>query len=165
VTFIHETAVITPETIIGDDCWIGPGVCIGQRGFGYQPDDQGEWQYRPHPYGVIVGDNVSVGANSVIDGGRHRETVIGAGTKIDAHCFIAHNVHIGRRCLIIANSMIAGSCEIGDDCWIGPAAQLTDHVNVGERARVGLGSVVLRNVPAGQLWVGNPARYLRDTVN
>src|SRR3990170_620588 len=157
---ICPTAWIAPGVTIGERCYIGPGAAIGSRGFGYEWGEE-QWNYREHPFGVVIGDDVSIGANTVIDRGRWRETVIGQGTKIDASCFIAHNVAIGAHCLVIANSMIAGSCEIGDHCWIGPSAQITDHVKVGDGARVGLGAVVLRDVPAGEVWVGNPARRLR----
>lgn len=158
---IHSTAWIGPGVSIGKRCKIGPGVVIGSEGFGYEQDEHEHWRRRPHPYGVVIGDDVEIGANTVIDRGRWRDTAIGHGTKIDALCFVAHNVHIGENCLVIANTMIAGSCEIGDNCWIGPSAQITDHVKVGDGARVGLGSVVLRDVPSGEIWVGNPARKLR----
>ena len=163
-SYIHPSAVIDPCVTIGEDCTIGPNVVIGNIGFGYEKHDgDPEWHFRPHPFGVRIGDRVHIGAGTVIDRGRYRDTVIGSGTKIDANVFIAHNCLIGERCLIVANSQISGSCEIGDDCWIGPAAMLTDHVKVRDGGRCGLGAVVRHDVPAGVTVVGNPARDL-ETV-
>lgn len=171
---IHEDATLGVRTIvcagawiganvtIGSDCYIGPNAVIGAPGFGYESLTEGRWTFREHPYGVQIRNRVSIGANSVIDRGRYRDTVVGQGTKIDAHCFIAHNAMIGEDCLIIANTMIAGSCEVGDQCWIGPSAQISDHIKVGDKARVGLGAIVLHDVVSQTVVVGNPARYLRD---
>ncbi len=161
-TFVHPSAVVMGCVTIGRDCVVGPNVVLGWDGFGYEKDDEGEWRFREHPFGVVIGDNVSIGAGTVIDRGRYRDTVIGAGTKIDANVFIAHNCLVGERCLVIANSQISGSCEIGDGCHIGPAAMLTDHVKVGAGGRCGLGSVVIRDVPAGVTVVGNPAKDIEE---
>jgi len=177
-TVIHHTAWLADCVTVGRNCRIGPNVTIGSEGFGYEKacddctndtlcppcthPDRMEWRRREHPFGVVIGDNVEIGAGTVIDRGRYRDTVIGAGTKIDANVFIAHNCLIGKRCLIIANSQISGSCEIGDDCHIGPAAMLTDHITVGTGGRCGIGAVVIRDVPPGVTVVGNPARDIEE---
>jgi len=160
---IYPNAWIGPDVTIGAGCIIGPGAVIGFDGFGYDPPDHdGRRAWRDHPYGVIIEDDVHIGANTCIDRGRHRDTVIRQGARIDNLVHIAHNVHIGRNVVVIAHAMLAGTTDIGDDAYIAPGAQICDHVTIGERSMVGLGSVVLEDVPEGEVWAGTPARKLRD---
>jgi len=158
---IFPGAYIGPHVEIGEHCVIGPNSAIGQPGFGYTEQNDGSWNYREHTGGVVLEDNVHVGACSCIDQGRHRETRIGRGSRVDNHCHISHNAHIGEDCLIIAHAMIAGSCDIGDGAIISPGAQIRDHVTVGRGAMVGLGAVVVKDVPEAEVWVGVPAKFLR----
>ncbi len=147
----------------GKNVRIAPGVVIGSEGFGYEKDKNGEWQHKPHPFGVVIQDDVSIGANTVIDRGRWRDTLISMGTKIDGGVFIGHNVHVGRRTLITAGVAIAGSVTIGDDCWIGVGSTISDNIDIARNTFIGAGAVVVKNITEpGQVWVGNPARYLRD---
>lgn len=162
---IGENTVLAGEAVkFGERVVIGPNCSIGQAGFGYEELEDGSWRRKPHPYGVVIGDDVEIGANTTIARGRHRDTVIGAGTKIDDHVFIAHNVHIGRNCLIIANAGIAGTVEIGEGVIVGLGVQIRDHVKVGARALLGAGAVVVSDVPASAVMVGNPAKVLRSRL-
>lgn len=134
-------------------------MTVGETGFGYTW--QGRWIRRDHPFSVVMGRDVDVGEGTVIHRGRWRDTTIGDGTKIDALCFVAHNVVIGRHCLLVAGSHIAGSVTIGDHVIVGLGANICPHVTIGDRAIVGAGAVVTKDVPPGEVWAGNPARYMR----
>lgn len=163
---VHTSAVIFPgvyigpNVTIGEDCIIGPNTCIGQPGFGYNTLEDGSREYREHSQGVLLERDVHVGANTCIDQGRHRRTEIGAGTRIDNLVHIAHNVIIGKRCLIIAHTMLGGSVTIADDAHIAPGSLIRDWRTVGSQATSGLGAVVVKDIPDGKTHAGNPARNL-----
>jgi UDP-3-O-[3-hydroxymyristoyl] glucosamine N-acyltransferase len=172
-TVIAAGAVIGPDVCIGRDCAIGagativyaligdrviihPGVRIGQDGFGYLPSPRGH-QKIPQTRRVIVQDDVEIGANTTIDRGATRDTVIGEGTKIDNLVQIGHNVSIGRLCLIVAQVGISGSATVGDFVMLGGQAGLADHITIGAGAVLGARAGVMSNVPAGARWGGFPA--------
>lgn len=169
---IHETAVIPTSCIIFPFVYIGPNVELGERvviqsgariggpGFGYEKQDDGVWKYRTHQHGVVIGDDVHIGANACVDAGRHRPTRIGRGTKIDNLVHIAHNVEIGEDCLIIALAEVSGSVEISDGVTVSPAASIREWHKIGNNAHVGIGAVVVKDVPAEETWAGVPARRL-----
>jgi len=177
-TLIAAGAVIGPRVAIGRDCAIGagatvlcaligdrviihPGVRIGQDGFGYLPSPQGH-QKIPQTRRVIIQDDVEIGANTTIDRGSTRDTVIGEGTKIDNLVQIAHNVRIGRHCLIAGQVGISGSARVGDFVMLGGKVGIADHVTVGAGASLGAQSGVMADVPAGARWIGSPAQPVRD---
>ena len=164
---VHPTALIFPGVYIGPNviieahCVVGPNSCIGQPGFGYTTMDDGTRQYRPHHEGVFIDRDVHIGANTCIDQGRHRQTSIGEGTRVDNLVHIAHNVIIGKRCLIIAHTMLGGSVTIADDSHIAPGSMIKDWCNVGTNATSGLGAVVIRDIPDDETHAGNPAYNLK----
>jgi UDP-3-O-[3-hydroxymyristoyl] glucosamine N-acyltransferase len=172
-TLIGAGAVIGPDVRIGRQCAIGthasiihalvgdrviihPGVRIGQDGFGFLPSRHGH-QKIPQTRRVIIQDDVEIGANTAIDRGATRDTVIGEGTKIDNLVQIAHNVSIGRHCLIAAQVGISGSVTVGDYAMLGGQAGVADHITIGEGAMVGGRAGVMSNIPAGGRWLGYPA--------
>jgi UDP-3-O-[3-hydroxymyristoyl] glucosamine N-acyltransferase len=177
-TVIAAGAVIGPDVAIGRDCAIGagasvlcalvgdgviihPGARIGQDGFGFLPSAQGH-QKIPQTRRVIIQDNVEIGANVTIDRGSTRDTVVGEGTKIDNLVQIAHNVSIGRHCLIAGQVGISGSAKVGDFVMMAGKVGIADHVNIGEGAVLGAQSGVMADVPAGARWIGSPAQPVRD---
>ena len=109
---------------------------------------------------VIIEDDVEIGTNTSIDRGTLGNTLIKTGVKIDNLVHIAHNVTIGKHTMIIANSLIGGSTIIGDHCWIAPSATIRDAVNVGDNVTIGMGAVVTKDIPSGEIWAGSPARRM-----
>jgi UDP-3-O-[3-hydroxymyristoyl] glucosamine N-acyltransferase len=140
---------------------IHPGARIGQDGFGYLPSPRGH-QKIPQTRRVIIQDDVEIGANTTIDRGSTRDTVIGEGTKIDNLVQIAHNVSIGRHCLIAGQTGISGSAQVGDFVMMGGQVGLADHVNVGSGAMLGAQSGYMSDVPPGARLVGSPAVPVRE---
>lgn len=174
---ISSGAAVGPGTRIGRDCHIGhgatvqhalignnvivhPGVRIGQDGFGYVPGPRGLDKI-PQVGRVIIQDHVEIGAGTTVDRGAIDDTVIGEGTKIDNLVQIAHNVRIGRYCVLVAQVGIAGSATLGDGVMIGGAAGVNGHVSIGDGAQIAALSGVAGNVPAGARWGGQPARPMR----
>lgn len=148
------------HSLIGDGVHTGAGAMIGGPGFGLTPQ-QGTLHALPHLGRVILQDQVSVGANSTIDRGMLRDTVIGEGTKIDNLVQIGHNVRIGRHCAIAAHAGLSGSVELGDYVQLGGRAGLADHVRVGDRAQLAAYSGLMHDVPPGEIWGGIPAQPVR----
>ncbi|MBA5247446.1 UDP-3-O-(3-hydroxymyristoyl)glucosamine N-acyltransferase [Marnyiella aurantia] len=159
-TVISAYVRIYDKVTIGENCFFKEGAVIGGAGFGYEKDSQGNRFRFPQIGGVIIGNYVEVGGNTCIDRGALSDTVIGDHTKIDNLCHISHNVDLGRNVMVIACSEISGSCVLGDDVWVGPNTSIRDHRKVGAGALLGMGSVVVKDVPADEVWTGNPAKLL-----
>lgn len=159
-TIIYGHTHLYDNTIIGENVIIHAGCVIGADGFGYVRNEEEELENFPHIGGVIIEEDVEIGANTCIDRGSLDNTIIKQGAKVDNLVHIAHNVIVGRHSLVIANAMIGGSTVIGDYAWVSPSSALRDQINIGEHAVVGLGAVVTKDVPDHETWVGSPARPL-----
>jgi UDP-3-O-[3-hydroxymyristoyl] glucosamine N-acyltransferase len=177
-TRIGACSVIGQGVAIGRDCHIGPNVTIGftligdrvrvhagarlgEPGFGATAGPAGPVEV-PQLGRLIVQNGVAIGPNCCIDRGGWEDTVIGENTKLDNLVHIAHNVRIGRNCLIAGQVGIAGSSVIGDGVTFGGQAGVGDHLTVGDGASVGAQGGVLKDVPAGEVWSGTPARPLKQ---
>jgi len=175
---IGANAVLSDGVVLGDDCIVGPavslafciignrvilhaGVRIGQDGFGFALGREGH-QKVPQLGRVIVEEDVEIGANTTVDRGTGPDTVIGAGTKIDNLVQIAHNVHLGRNCVVVSQVGISGSTRVGDFVMIGGQAGLTGHLDVGNGARIAAQSGVMRDVKHGDAVGGSPAMPKRE---
>ena len=148
---------------LGARVTIQAGARIGSDGFGYVYRN-GRHEKIPHVGRCIIEDDVEIGAGTTIDRGSIDDTVIGAGTKIDNLVHVAHNVRIGRLCLIAAQVGISGSARIEDGCVIGGQAGFQGHHTIGKGAKIGGQSGVFGDVPAGETWSGYPARPHRESL-
>jgi UDP-3-O-[3-hydroxymyristoyl] glucosamine N-acyltransferase len=175
---VGPNAVIGPQVRIGRGCVIGPGariahalignrviihagVAIGQDGFGFAIGRRAHMKVAQIGR-VIIQDDVEIGANTTVDRGMMRDTVIGEGTKIDNLVQIAHNVRVGRHCLIVAQAGISGSTELGDFVTVGGQAGFAGHLSVGPGAQIAAQAGVIADVPAKARLGGTPARAIRD---
>ncbi|MCB1738835.1 MAG: UDP-3-O-(3-hydroxymyristoyl)glucosamine N-acyltransferase [Gammaproteobacteria bacterium] len=149
--------------LLGQRVRVGANSVLGDAGFGFVRDHRGHLESFPQRAGLRVGDDVDIGANVCINRGALTDTVIGEGTKIDDLAYIAHNVVIGAHCLIMASTVVAGSARVGDFAEISPGARIRDHVSVGQRARVGLGAVVVSDVEPGTIVAGVPAKPFKKS--
>jgi UDP-3-O-[3-hydroxymyristoyl] glucosamine N-acyltransferase len=153
--------VSVQHALLGNRVILHPGVRIGQDGFGFVMGAGGHEKV-PQIGRVIIQDDVEVGANSTIDRGAIRDTIIGEGTKIDNLVQIAHNVVIGRHCVIVAQVGISGSTELEDGVVLGGQVGVIGHVRIGAGAQIAATSNVSTDVPAGVRWGGTPAKPIRD---
>lgn len=176
-TEIGPGAVVGPGVAIGRDCVIGPravvqfallgdrvrvmsGAVVGEAGFGVAASSTGAVDL-PQLGRVILQDGVTVGANSCIDRGAYQDTVVGENTKIDNLVQVAHNVRLGRNCVLAAHTGISGSVTVGDGAAFGGRAGIADHVRIGSGAKVAAAAGVMKDVPDREIWGGSPARPLR----
>ena len=161
-TIVHSNAVIENATL-GDDCVIHNGASIGKDGFGFTRQD-GKNVFIPHAGRVIIGNRVSIGANSCVDRGAMTDTQIGDGTKIDNLVQIAHGVIMGRECFAAAGVGISGGVVIGDRVMLGGQVGIANGYKIGDDASIGAQSGVISNVPAGAKYFGYPAMPYMDSL-
>ena len=175
---IGPCAVIGGGVIVGRDCRIGahaslshallgarvyvyPGARIGQEGFGFASTTDGFLSV-PQLGQVILEDDVEVGANSAIDRGSSRDTVIGAGSRLDNLVQIGHNVILGRCCVIVAQVGISGSTVLEDFVRVGGQAAMAGHLRIGQGAEIGAQAGIISDVDPGAKVLGSPAQPKRD---
>lgn len=153
-TVIDPNVTILPDVHIGDSCYIMPGAVLGSVGFEYKRTSKGVLPVF-HDGKVIIHDYVEIGANTCIDKGfSFRDTVISEYSKIDNLVHVAHSVHIGKACFVIAGAMIAGTVTLKDNVWIGPHANIAPQVTIGNNAFVTIGAVVTKDVGDNEMVSG-----------
>lgn len=161
-TEIRHHVVIGDNTVIGRDCLIKSNTVIGEEGFGFERSEKGIPIRIPHLGRVIIGNNVEVGASTVIAKGTLDDSVIENNVKIDDQVFIAHNVFVGSDSMIIAEAEISGSAQIGKMTWLGPNCSVMNGITVGSNCFIGLGTVVTKSLPDNIVAAGSPAQILRN---
>lgn len=166
-SIIGDDAVIYPNVSIREGVTIGcrviihSGTVIGSDGFGFVTDG-GRHHKIPQVGGVVIEDDVEIGANCTIDRATLGNTIIKKGTKLDNMVHIAHNVTIGEHCLFAGQSGVAGSSTIGNYVVVGGKVAISDHLTVGDRVMIAGGSGVAHDTPSGQIIAGYPAIPIRD---
>lgn len=159
---IFAGAKIYSETIIGKNCVVHSGVVIGADGFGFTPDEKGEYVKVPQTGNVILEDNVEVGAGTTIDRATLGSTILRKGVKLDNQIQIAHNVEIGEHTVIAAQTGIAGSTKIGKYCKIGGQVGIVGHITIGNHVKIQAQSGIGRNIMDNETLQGSPALNYGD---
>jgi UDP-3-O-[3-hydroxymyristoyl] glucosamine N-acyltransferase len=154
-TIIHSNVTIESNVKVGADCVFFSGARIGTDGFGYAPDDDGSWSKIPQTGGVIIEDNVHIGANTTIDCGAIDNTIIKFGVKIDNLVHIAHNCVIGENTIIAAMAGFAGSSKIGKGCMIGGGARIGPNISIADKTVISPTTPIARSIKKeGQRFTG-----------
>ena len=149
--------VIVNRVSIGKRCEIQSGCIIGHDGFGYTEDEAHNKTMVKHFGGVTIGDEVYLAMNTVVERGVIDDSEIKRGTKIDCLSLIGHNSVIGEKSALVGGTILYGSCHLGENSYIA-GALLRNQCSVGDNAFVGLGAVVVKDVPADTTVIGNPAK-------
>ena len=158
---IYSNVNIRENLQIGNRVIIHAGATIGSDGFGYVTEDGIHYKI-PQVGGVIIGDDVEIGANSTIDRATLGNTVIKRGTKIDNLVHVAHNVTIGEHCFLIAQVGISGSCTLGNYVVLAGQVGVADHISIGDRTIVSAQSGVIKDIEPDQVMGGYYAMPQRE---
>lgn len=165
---IHSHVAIRERVIIGNRVVIQNGAVIGSDGYGFVKRSDGTYQKIPQTAGVVVEDDVEIGANTTVDRPAVGETRIQAGAKIDNLVQIGHGVNVGRNTLLVAQVGIAGSTTIGDNVTLAGQVGVAGHVNIGKGASAVGQTGITNSVPDGMFVSGYPAienkQWLKSSV-
>lgn len=156
-TVIYAGATVYRDCIIGNNCTIHSGAVIGADGFGFAPNEKGEFQKIPQIGNVILEDNVDVGANTTIDRATMGSTILRKGAKLDNLVQIGHNVEVGSHSAMAAQVGIAGSTKVGKHVLIGGQVGMAGHIKIGDRVKIAAQSGIGGDVKDDATIMGSPA--------
>ncbi len=160
---LHPQVVVYPDSVLGDRVVVHAGARIGSDGFGFTFVD-GRHLKMPQVGRAVIEDDVEIGANSTIDRGSLGDTVLGRGSKLDNLVHLAHNVKVGALSLFAALVGVAGSTRVGERVWMGGQVGVSNHLHVGDGARLAIACKVMRDVRPGETVSGHPARPHREQL-
>ena len=158
---IYANTALYHDIVMGDKVIIHSGAVIGSDGYGFVNDSHRQVKI-PQVGSVLIGDNVEIGSNSTIDRATIGDTIIGDMCKLDNLVHIAHNVKIGRGCLITAQVGIAGSSEVGNFCTFAGQAGVVPHVRIGDNSIITAKSGVTKSLSGNEIYGGFPARPIKE---
>ena len=158
---IHSNVSIYERTVLGNNVIVHSGTVIGCDGFGYVTVDD-RHEKIPQTGNVIIGDDVEIGSNCSVDRATIGSTIISKMTKIDNLVHIAHNVKIGKGCLLTAGFAIAGSSEVGDFCTFAGQVGIAPHLKIGEKSTIAAKSGVTKSLKGNKVYAGFPARDIKE---
>ncbi|MFD2550918.1 UDP-3-O-(3-hydroxymyristoyl)glucosamine N-acyltransferase [Bizionia sediminis] len=161
-TMVFAGAKIYSDSLIGEHCVINSGVIIGADGFGFTPNNKGEYTKVPQIGNVILEDFVDVGAATTIDRATLGSTIIRKGVKLDNQIQIAHNVEIGKNTVIAAQTGVAGSTKIGENCIIGGQVGIAGHLTIGNGVKIQAQSGIGKNIKDNEVLQGSPSFNYSD---
>ncbi|HLT33071.1 MAG TPA: UDP-3-O-(3-hydroxymyristoyl)glucosamine N-acyltransferase [Aquaticitalea sp.] len=161
-TVLFAGTKVYSDCVIGSNCIINSGVVIGADGFGYAPNENGEYSKVPQTGNVIIEDYVDIGAATTIDRATLGSTIIKRGVKLDNQIQIAHNVEIGENTVIAAQTGVAGSTKIGKNCVIGGQVGIAGHISIGNNVKVQAQSGIGRNISDNETLQGSPSFAYSD---
>jgi UDP-3-O-[3-hydroxymyristoyl] glucosamine N-acyltransferase len=160
---IMANVTLRERCVLGDRVILQPGCVVGSDGYGYE--FSGGRHVKIDQVGIVeIGDDVEIGANTTIDRARFGKTLIGEGTKIDNLVMIAHNVVVGKHCLIVGQAGMAGSSKLEDYVTIAAQVGIVGHVTVGAKALLSARTGVTTSLPGGQTYGGKPAQPIMDEM-
>ncbi len=161
-TIVFSGGKVYSDCIIGNNCVINSGAIIGADGFGFVPNEKGEYSKVPQIGNVILEDFVDIGAGTTIDRATLGSTIIRRGVKLDNQIQIAHNVEIGKNTVIAAQTGVAGSTKIGENCQIGGQVGIVGHISIGNNVKIQAQSGIGRHVKDNEVLQGSPALTYGD---
>jgi UDP-3-O-[3-hydroxymyristoyl] glucosamine N-acyltransferase len=164
-TVIYAGVKIYANSVIGKDCVLHAGVIIGSDGFGFAPQPDGTYRTIPQVGNVVLEDEVSIGANTVVDCATMGSTIIRKGVKLDNLIQIAHNVEIGKNTVVAAQTGISGSTKIGENCIIAGQVGIIGHLTIAKRTTIGAQSGIGKSITKeGTTLLGSPAFNYKDSL-